>query len=383
MKALKLLALAAVVVVSLSSCEEGPVGIFASIAGETDINALMTKEFENASPAFVVKADTTMYAGVGVLWSRPEGGRPWTRMDVSAVGSGTLFATSAAVVGTTLYATFTDTGTGADLGVWSWNGTSWNRVDAAFPAAGEELRCVLGANGQVFAVTALHAASDDSMDTTHSLYYLNGAAFATAGPADAAIGQPNSVAFDGTRYWFTAGPQVLTGTAASAIAVDATAPAADFGGVAYAAVPGETVFGTRSGVMYTVSGTTWSAASTAQTDLGGDAYAFYQPVYVSAGTAAILMPTRSWYRSSTDPAPPGGYLEFAATGFDVATATPNADRDLVSWPTNYAITLDKASIKSIVSLQEGTGTSLFALTDGNGLWSNYHDGSVWTGWRRE
>ncbi|TFG84909.1 MAG: hypothetical protein E4H20_01875, partial [Spirochaetales bacterium] len=84
------LALSAILfLLALVACAEGPVGIFASIAGETDINKNMTKAFKDASPSFVALMDGNYYAGVGVLWKRSATGTSWNKVNTSGVASGT------------------------------------------------------------------------------------------------------------------------------------------------------------------------------------------------------------------------------------------------------------------------------------------------------
>jgi hypothetical protein len=67
------------------SCTEGPVGIFASIAAETDINKYATPAFKSASPAFVAKLGTSYYAGIGELYTRGETATSWTKASTNGL----------------------------------------------------------------------------------------------------------------------------------------------------------------------------------------------------------------------------------------------------------------------------------------------------------
>ncbi|TFG83750.1 MAG: hypothetical protein E4H20_04805 [Spirochaetales bacterium] len=281
-----------------------------------------------------------------------------------------------------LYVTFVNTATGANLGVWSWNGIGpWAQVGfTAALAANESVRSVLAANTDLFAVTALITGTGDDTVTTHSLYYFDSTNFVDAGIQDAAIGLPNSVAYDGSNYWFTAGADILTGTTADAIDVDLTAPSAFFGGVTNLAPSAVCAFTTRDGTVYDYNAS-WSAASSVFENYRDTDYAFGLPAYVDYGTKqALLVPTRVYPRSSSDVSPAGGYLEFDAFGFNAATAEANENYDLVADAINFSISLDGLSVRSIVAFNNDT---LFALTDGNGLWSDHFSAGSWSGWRRE
>jgi hypothetical protein len=372
------------------------VGIFASIAAETDINKYATPAFKSASPAFVAYDDVNerYYAGIGELWTRAESATSWTKASTNGLpGTGPYFATSGAVVGAFLYATIADTSTGKMLGVFSWNGTIWSRVDATFPIdpGPEKLRSVMAANDILFAVTATETIVNSVVtDTNHSLYFLdtlpNPDVFASTGIANADIGLPNAVAWDLTnsRFWFTAGNSVLSGTTASAITINGAAPTALFGGLAYVASASPiVVFTTRTGTLYEVDNTTWSAASAVFKNPRELTYSFGIPAYIDDVVNEILLVPGQNYPTAAE-TPAKGYLEFDAAGFSAASAT-KTDYGLAADINNYFITLDAKSVKQIVAFEEAPGTRyrLFALTNGDGLWSNQFTGGSWSGWRRE
>lgn len=370
------------------SCQEGPVGIFASVAGETPVNANMTKAFEKASPSWVAKLGTDYYAGVGVLWKRPEGGA-WSKANVSSVNAGNTFAISGAVAGSNLYVVFVDTASGNKLGVWtSTDGASWSRTDPAFPAAGEQLINVLSANGQLFATTRTSTEVDGVISETHSLYYLNGAAFSPTAVAAADIGTPVSAAHDGTDYWFAAGTSVLRGDTAVGVAAATDMP----GQPSAEALAGITnldgsdlLVTTRSGRLYQVSGGTWTA-SAVFSDSKDKAFALSKPAYVDLGAtdSVVLAGTQAYSRSATDKASAGGYLEFkAAQPFVPGTAVPAVNPRLITDAINFDTSLAFQSVSAMYVFDEGSGHRAFALADGHGLWSNYYDGAAWSKWARE
>ncbi len=375
------------------SCEEGPVGIFASVAGETPVNANMTKAFEFATPAWVARLGTAYYAGIGVLWKRTDGGA-WSRADVSDVnGSRTTFAISGAVVGANLYAAFIDTASGARLGVWtSADGSAWTRVDATFPDAATEgsLIKLLPANGQLFAVTRESTETDGVVDETHSVFYLNGATFDATAIVDADIGTPDSLAFTNGNYWFTAGSSIVYGAApaglSTATAMGGKPTAESFGGII--AIDGTNLLvASRSGKLWRVdTGTLAWTATEIFANSKDKAYAFSQPAYVPyAGGFAVAAGAQAYPRSSTDIAPAGGYLEFAANPFDAATAAPAVTTRLITDAINFDTSLAYKSVKGLFAFAEGAGYRLFALTDGDGLWSNFYTTATttWSKWARE
>ncbi|HOX18895.1 MAG TPA: hypothetical protein PKW82_10595, partial [Spirochaetales bacterium] len=69
-----------------------------------------------------------------------------------------------------------------------------------------------------------------------------------------------------------------------------------------------------------------------------------------------------------------------------AATTEYADRGLVSSSTNFQTTLEGKSVMKLYydgDVVARTAGHLFALTGGDGLWSNSWDGTDWSGWNRE
>lgn len=381
---------AAALAVFLGSCAEGPVGIFASVAAETDINRLATKEFGGTSPSFVAKLGGTYYAGVGGLWKRGVAETSWTKVSVNlpVFGTGDFAAISGIniTIATVphIFVLFVNPTTKSKLGVYkSINGTNWDPLDLG-PIAVNELSHIMTDGADVFAVTAKVTEADGEKSTTHSIFISDGSAAFDALDSpelvDADIGLPTSITLDGGNYYISAGEYIATGTAGSmAIANPATETSFS------------SAFKTSSGVFFTgrdgkIYNSTAAASSTAFEDYNDRPYSFSIPAVVTAGgQTTLLVPSRA-YPQGTVRDQGLGYLEFDATGFTV-TSPKIADKSRrISTLNNYFITLDGKSVKQILAFDESgdaTHERLFALTDGDGLWSNQWQGSSWSGWRRE
>lgn len=377
------LSLAAMAALGLASCAEGPAGIFSRVSSDTPINETMTEAIKYATPSFVARLGTTWYAGIGALWSKADGQTTWSPATVTGVSDAAVVAGSGAVVSGALYVAFAGTDTGDSLGVWkSTNGTSWSEVTTSFSSSGEQLRRVLAANDQLFAVTAT-VASD--LSETYALYRFDGTAFQPAGISDNGdIGAPDSVAYFGGAYWFSAGSWLVTGTAGALSAVAGPATAAAFGGVCSTGT-GLIVASDDGYLYYSTDGATWARTTTQLENASSKVFSLSAPTYIDDGTRKILVVgTNREPRSSSDTPPVDGYLDFDLAGGFAASAAPTDDHALVSSATNFDASLSAKSVRSMPLFDAGDGTfKLFALTDGNGLWSDTFDGDSWGGWIRE
>lgn len=386
-----LFAALAISAMALSSCAEGPTGIFASVAAETPVNKTMTPAIEYSSPTFVARLGTTWYSGMGVLWQKSDGAIQWTKATVSLPGvsaSDTLFADSGAVAGTTLYVAFSDVTTRTSLGVWATaDGNTWAQVDSNFPATGKYLRRIMAANDQLFAITADASTSPEA----YSIYYLS-STFQSAGiTSNTAIGVPTSVAWDGTNYIFTAGDSLVSGTTESSLAVLSTTAGSAYSGVCSDG-SGGIIVSSRNGYLYrsTNSGVTLSATAGPFKDSLGKIYSLSAPTYIAAPPGPILVVgTNRIPRSTSDIPPAGGYLEFDVTGGFTTGMTPTADHHLTASAVNFDTSLDSRSVSGMPLFDIGGGKfKLFAMTDGYGLWSDTYSGTTdhangWDWWIRE
>ncbi|MGD9939023.1 MAG: hypothetical protein AB7T74_04395 [Clostridia bacterium] len=355
-------------------CTEGPVGIFASIAQEKDINANRTAAFDGTSPDFVGILDTNYYTIInGTIWTRPVAGGKWIEV-APPTGIAQGEASSAAIAGTHLYVVFGKIGD-SNQKVWAKEtSTAWDDTLATFiPPV--RIDSLLSANDQLFAIT--RADTGSPIVTEYTLHYLNGTAF-TAIPVAGISGRPSSVAHDGTDYWITAGEAIYRGAEASfAVGVN-DLPSDTFAGVT---VDGITViFSSTSGKLYTYnSGGAWPVSSVFEkSDLP---HAFSAPAIVTAGVASYLLVGTV---SGNDAATASGYLEFdiPLAGFDPTTASASEGSDFADI-VNFLTSVSINYITSFSVADEGAGKRVFALTVGNGLWSNYFNGTTWSGWARE
>ncbi len=375
-----LIAAIAVAAFALSSCTEGPAGIFASIASETPTNENMTKAIKDSSQSFVVRLGSTYYAGIGTLWKKADGATQWTPADTSGVSSSTVFAGSAAVIGTDMYVAFFDSDTGDGLGVWSTtNGTVWAPVDPAFPAAGRDLSSILAANGNLFAVTANTRTLTTDI-ANYSFHHLNVATFEDTNIiASTSVGVPTSVAFGGGTFWLTAGDVILSGTATNLSPTTEPPTGAAYSGVC--AYGTDVIISNRNGYLYYYNGGTWITAGPFA-DSNGDAYSLSTPTYVDDGTNQVLVVGTNSIPGSSSTPPVDGYLEFAMPF--TAGMEPTVDHGIISNANNFDTSLTGRSVSAMPLFDLGGGDfRLFALTNGYGLWSNTYNGAEWELWVRE
>jgi len=390
-------------------CEEGPAGIFSSVANEKETSTSITTDaIETSSPSFVAKLGDTYYAGIGTLWSKT-GDVVWSLVEglngkiTGLVEPSKAYAGSGAVVsvaGTdTLFVSFSDSVTGNGLGVWSTtDGSNWVLASDSLPSD-QYVRNLLAANDTLFVVTSSAVETTES----YSLYYFAGTQFqATSIVADASIGLPDSVAYSGTSYWFTAGGRLISGTAAfsdfTAVigpedwAADSTAEAplkATYGGVC--AYGTGVIVSSRSGMLYYLAdgASTW-IASGPYANSKSASYSLSQPVYLEAGGVRILVVgTNGRVNPSGELPPLGGYLEFDITAGFSTTLAADIGHALTSTANNFDTSLSGTSVGSMVLMDTGVSDSgagtfkLFALTNGKGLWSNTFNGTAWGLWVRE
>lgn len=386
MKATKNILAIAVIALALASCEEGPAGIFSQVADETSTTDNMTDALEEATPTFVayLSASGTYYSGIGTLWQKAAGASQWTQADTSGVSSKTLIASSGAVAGTHLYVAFVETVSRTDLGVWATDdGSSWTQVTGL--PTDQRIKSVLSANDTAFVVTG-NVRSDTDEDAEYSIYTSAGTAFVTAGISDnTGIGVPTSVAWDGTNFVFTAGCKLITGTTATALTVLGTGPedagiddATTYGGACATGTPGIVVSSRNGWLYYSENGfSTYSASASTYSDSDSDNYSLSTPTYIPTGTV-LVVGTNGKPRSSSDVPPTDGYLEFSFPTF--ATRSLSEDHTLITTATNFASSLDGYSINGMPFIS--ATNKLFAMTDGDGLWSNTYSGT-WGGWVRE
>ncbi len=377
---------AMLVMLALVSCAEGPAGIFSRVASDTPINDGMTAAIKYATPSFVAGLGSSWYAGIGTLWSKKDVSSQWEASkdgivpDVSA--DKPVIAGSGAAVPGRLYVAFSEASTGIGLGVWETaSGTAWSRTDSAFPAQGETLRRILAANGQLFAVTAKPLDPAEA----YSLYYYDGAAFKPTGiNASTDIGVPNSLVFYNGAYWFAAGQKLVSGTRDSLTLVDGLGTTSRYGGICSTG-SGLIVTDNNGYIHFSSDGSSWTTRNGQLVNASGKVYSLSIPVYIDDGTRKFLVVgTEKKARTSSDTPPVDGYLEFDLTGGFSAEISPNIGHTFVSNATNFDASLSAKSIRAMPLIDlDSDSRKLFALCDGNGLWSTSLDSGTWGGWKRE
>ncbi|MDX9956920.1 MAG: hypothetical protein RBT68_00635 [Spirochaetia bacterium] len=354
-------------------CTEGPVGIFASIAQEKDINANRTAAFDGTSPDFVGILDTNYYTIInGTIWTRPVAGGKWIEV-APPTGIAQGEASSAAIAGTHLYVVFGKIGD-SNQKVWAKEtSTAWDDTLATFiPPV--RIDSLLSAGNQLFAIT--RADTGSPIVTEYTLHYLNLTTFTATAVANTS-GRPTSIAYDGiSDYWITAGTSVFSGAPGGLTPVIGT-PADTFAGVVQETGT-EMILSSKTGKLYKHDGA-WDSSSAFEKD--GDPHAFSAPAIVTAGGASYLLVGTV---SGNDAATASGYLEFdiPLAGFDPTTASASEGSDFADI-VNFLTSVSINYITSFSVADEGVGKRVFALTVGNGLWSNYFNGTTWSGWARE
>ncbi|GAB1433489.1 hypothetical protein MASR2M29_21150 [Spirochaetota bacterium] len=345
------------------SCEEGPSGIFYRVAHEKPLYQNQTKGLIGSIPAFVARLESTNYLGSGQLWSKADGSNTWTVSSSlpESVQGKSYFALSGVTVDSELYILFKDTNA-LDLGVFSFDESEWSSI--AIPT-GQSAQKLLSANNQLFLATTNNNAC--------SLFYLNSSnVFVSAGATvqgSTVIGLPNSVAWDGANYWFTAGKSLLSGSITNITSV--TSPStAILGGIA--AQGTSLVLSDKSGKLYaSTDGTSWTAKAV---DLN---LSFTEPVFYDSSN--MVVGTDAQPRSANDLPRASGYKEFTLSGTTLTEATASDLTDT----TNFASSLADQKVSSMALIDMGSKKVLYALTYGDGLWANYFDGSKWSQWLRE
>jgi len=188
------------------------------------------------------------------------------------------------------------------------------------------------------------------------------------------------VALFGTTYVFTAGGRLVVDNGAVAV-TDGPAPAAisdptTYGGVCTDST-GFLVSGRYGKFFHSVDGSVWEE-TVAYSDSDGDNYSLSMPTYIPTGMV-LVVGTNGKPRTSSDIPPTDGYLEF---DYSVAFAslTPKTDHSLISSAVNFESSLSEYSVTGMPYFS--ATNKLFAMTDGDGLWSNTYSGT-WGGWVRE
>jgi hypothetical protein len=356
------------VMAAFSACAAGPVGIFASIAQETDINANRTKAFNDANASFVGLLGTKYYAivGTGRLYEKPVTGGKWNRTSLPS-GLSDAYAQGAAVANSILYLVL-----GANNPrIYSYDGTDLTAL--VFDPSDERIVRVLGTETQLFAITEQLVSGNRT--GKYLIYSFNGTTFDSGynGTAEAdKISLPNSVTFDGSNYWFDGGIKVIKGPLDTLVATT-EAPPHKVTGVVY---HDGSIYATTSAgrILKTTDGIEWT--SSAEFKNNNSAFVnFSTPRAVTFGTTPttiLLAGTNSGDKQNAG----NGYYEI---NLDLGKRSPRT----ISTETNFDTSLNGKSVIGMPHFAEDGGIRVFGLTIKDGLWSNYFKDGAWSGWARE
>ncbi len=376
------LALSLLSAVILGACTAGPLGIFESLSLETPIDN-GTKAFASQTPNFVVRFGSDYYAGVGALWSRPVTGETWSKVS----GAPGTLALSAAVADGKLYVLFNDTDGVSPSIQHTADGTNWTSLDTA-SLVGSPLKIFSDGTNLITYVREVTGtepyASEGRLYSSDAFLGLD-----TARPGFDVL----DIAATGANA-YVAACVWLDGTAfESALSVDGAVSVNETGqpgapttlrGVGYDATIGYILAGSDGKLYRRNAANDWNATTTTLKNSSGVAAVLSDIIVVPAygGGNAVLVGTQSY--GAVDAV---GYFEVDADSFTTfAAATEYADRGLVSSSTNFQTTLEGKSVMKLYydgDVVARTAGHLFALTGGDGLWSNSWDGTDWSGWNRE
>jgi hypothetical protein len=349
-------------------CTDGPMGIFADIAAESDIGQDRTDDFSDANSSFAGRIGAGKYyaiVGTGKLYESAVDGS-WNRSTPPSISD--TFAQSAAVTSTDLYVVF---GLSNPV-VYAFNGSNWTAITFSPALVDEKVIRVLAAeDDQVFAITEHFLAGERT--GKYSIYSLAGTIFNFEEYDGTGVGfeisLPNSVTENTGTYWFDAGASAISGALGSI--VQTSAPPYETTGVVFHDT--KAYFTTSEGrILTTTDGTIWAASAVFESSPDVEIRFTAPRVVDSNGTDVLLAGTSSTTGSSGQ-----GYLEL-----NPATLTEYSTR-VISTITNFNTSLSGKSVLGMPTFVEGSGYRVFALTVNDGLWSNYFNGSTWSGWARE
>ncbi len=360
------------------SCNDGPVGIFASIASESLVQYEGTDTFRKATPSDIVIRDQTLYAVLTKLWKK--NGAKWEK--VTILPSGAFYASSAAVTGTTLYVSFFNSDA-ASLGVFSTSDdTNWTRTDAAFPPAGEQIQKLETANNVLFAVTSKTV--DEK--TVYTLYEYNSGSFHSrkTNAADDAdeIGMFH-ITHDGSDFYVASGKKVWV-TDLTTFTDSLTLTEDSITSIAF--INSHVTLTSAFGKLHWLDGTWKSTAAFEKTSKK-----LYLSGMVLTGTNKLLVATNSVVRTTTDGttitkeiSPLAGYIEIDVAG-NLSETSVATDSNLLttSNATNFTSTVGDNALSAFTLMTVNGNPVLYAGAVANGLWSNTYTGGAWSGWQRE
>ena len=359
-----------ILIVSLASCNDGPVGIFASIGSESPIEYKGTEAFKKSTPATVVSRAGTLYAIITKLWKKNN--NTWKK--VTGLPANAVYAAAAVVQGTTLYVAFLDANAHS-LGVFSTtDDATWSRVDPNFPASGEQVQQLITAHTDVFAVTT--KAVDGK--TQYNLYQLSGTSFGSAIKVGNNI---FSITYVDPTYYVASGKYVWSSSDFSNFSDSLTLDVDTDIITSITSIDGTPTAVTAFGKVYWFDNGSWKNTDS----LIKNSKTLYLHSMVEHNLT-LFVATNSVVRKTADNkteiAPVAGYIELALPL--QTTSTQREDNSLVSATnTSFSATIGSTALSMLTLIIENSIPTLYAGSVGNGLWSNRYENNKWTGWQRE
>ncbi len=423
-----LMAAALVAAMICVSCYNDPEGLFFSLRYEQPVNDDATELLDGTSPAGIARVGDAYYLAAGRVFVRGlerESGA-WTD---AGMPSGAAFSTALAASATRVYASFIDN-EAANLGLHYTESASapfaWTEVSAGiFRADGVKVTAVMAVNGTVFVSTETTIAGTRYF----RLYRINeGGPAAVATNVDIPFDSDDpwdfkpivSMTYGGSEYWFLSGAAIYHGDGStfalltgetdmpSKTSLRAIRWSSELGRLVittgsgmFRASSSESLSGSTPGFIYArTSGGVWERSEPivlvdSQTSGG---YANFTDCLVLPGAAGEWLilagsaPSIKYGEGNAQnnkAAVAKGYGTFrpaSVTGSILGIAAADRSPVPVASATNLGTTLINEAVTGFAvdaSISAGDPGFAFAFTAGDGLYSNWYDGSAWEGWFHE
>lgn len=388
LKRLSGLAIVAALLFAQQSCDNS-YGIFSEVQKEIEQSG--QEFFKKKTVSSIVKVGTNYYAATSVLYSRPESGSTWSKVDIAGHSSYFLYGLAATTTTDVLYVT-------TDLGVFSYDGSTWTHLTApsdVTPGSGQSFYAdaVYSANDQVFVVWHLYDETDPASPKSYfRLYHVNGTSFEIVNNMSSSYfsgGQLannetiRGVAYDGSDYWFAAEDHLYSGdvTLSSSTLHILTG----IWSISSGTREGSThiYIGTQSGTLYR-DDTSESISISGE----GNPLSCVVEVPLSTTTWKLLVGT-DWIDTSKDSE---GYFEASSQLGSLSSMSfvSGTNGSVTSSSSIYASSVNDMPVHCFLyDGDENSGilfigiSSYASSTVHFGLYSSRWNGSTWSGWQAE
>jgi hypothetical protein len=362
----------------LTACNNS-YGIMQSIQAESKVTG--SSVFKTVAVADVLSDGTSYYARIAKIYTRLVAGSPWKLLTIGSAGIGIDYSATAMAGNGSQVFVATQNSNDKFTGVQVLTGSTWTAIDTS--QIGNDTSVVVDglwcAGSYVFAQAHKYIGTIPSIQDTYALYYSDGvAAF-----QQVALGSQThhfaGVAFANSLYWYANDTRVLNTSAPTVAPTDVTG--SPLGSVSiYDIKPNagatQVYVGASNGYIYVSSGAaSWSATPIlVRTD-----FPITNVLEFKYGTTTALLAGMGTFTGATSP----GYYEGLNAGSMVIGSAGQITHD----ESNYSITIADKPVNKL--FWDAANTRLFACandsgnTSGSGLYSNFFDGSSWTGWNSE